>query len=502
MKIKRFVSLLLVIVMLATGLVACADKPDDKKGNDNPGGDETGSSYENGPDLPDQKWDRDFNVLGKGKTMPHWQSRDLTADELGSDPISNAVYYRNSAIQERYGITVKEFEVSDYYDQAKEALLACQMGAEDYDMFCLKPEAVISTLINNGYLMDLKDMRYMDLSAPWYDQNSIEQLSLAHHVYLVTGSMLIMDDDATAGIFFNKKTQKEDTRIPDLYKLVDDGEWTIDKMTEIAGYAALDDNGDDVLTVGPDRWGLLSERSVTLALVAGGDLRIIDKDKKDDLPYIAATSENYLNMLEKVLEISNNFNVTMFAEAVAGQVAGDVWINGLDVAFNTNKALFYAAWLNRATVFRDMETDFGILPYPKYSEDQKDYCSFVSLYCANSISVPNTTTNPDFISFAIEALSAESLLGKNSLTEAYYEKTLGSKNIRDPESKRMLDKIFANTLFDLGYMFNWGNVCSSIMDLSGVSGGDASSFSRKMNALQKSINSAMNKTIEALNQQE
>ena len=505
MTVKRFVALLLALLMLSTALVACKDNTGNggNGGNNDGSGtpEDTGPNYAEGPALPDMKWDRDFNVLGKGKTQPHWQSRDLTAEEIGDDNISNAVYYRNNAIYERYGINVVEFEVADYFAQEKEAMAACQMGVDDYDMFCLKPEAVLSTLINNGFLLDLNTtMNYMDLSAPWYDQNSIEQLSLAHRVYLVTGAMLIMDDDATAGVFFNKQTAAEHADIPDLYKLVDDGEWTIDRMTEIAGIASHDDNGDDVWTVGPDRWGCLSERSVTLALIAGGNLRIIDKDKDTDIPFVAADSEEYLAMLEKVLKLQNNFNVTMFAESLSGY--GDVWVEALDRTFNNNKALFYAAWLNRATIFRDMETDFGILPYPKYDEKQNDYCSFVSLYCANSISVPNTTTDTDFVSFAIEALSAESMNGTNSLTEAYYEKTLGSKNIRDPESKRMLDKIFANTLFDLGYMFNWGSICSTIMDMSGVSGGDASSFARRMTATKKPVQTALDKTIEVLTNQE
>lgn len=494
---KKFISLLLVVLMLVSLLVACADNDKPSNGGEGTGNNQNNNNTANGPNIPDVKYNKEFRVLGKGTTQPHWQSRDITADEINSDPINNAVYYRNQAIEEKYGITVVEYDVANYFAQEAEAMASCAGGSDDYDMFCLKPEGVISALVNNNYLMDLNDMTYMDLSAPWYDQNSISQLSIANHVYLATGAMLIMDDDATGGIFFNKKLREENAnKIPNLYTVVDNGEWTIDRMTQYASDAANDLNGDDVWTVGPDIWGCLSERSVTLAFVAGGDLRIVDKDS-DDLPYITAGEEAYLNMLEKVLTLSNNFSVTMFAESLSGY--SDVWVEALDVAFNTDHALFYAAWLNRATVFRSMETDFGILPYPKYNEAQKDYCSFVSLYCANSITVPITVRDVDFVSAAIEALSAESMLGSNSLTEAYYEKTLGAKNIRDPESARMLDIIFANTLFDLGYMYNWGSVSSTIMNLSGVSGGTADGYTRMLTAGQKTINKAIEKTIAAVN---
>ena len=499
---KKFISLLLVIAMLVTMLVACRDKTDpgkDGNGTVSGGASETGDDTIDGPDLPDTKWNREFRVLSKGTSHEHWKSRDLTADELGSDSISYAVYKRNAAIADRYGITVQEYAVADYFAQDVEARITCESGSDDYDMFCIKPEGVISGLINQGYLMDLRNMEYMDLTAPWYDQNSISQLSIGNHVYLVTGSMLIMDDDATGAVFFNKNLLKANSKIPDLYALVDSGEWTIDRMTEVASYAAIDENGDDIWTVNEDTWGCLSEASVTLALVGGGGLRIIAKDPSTDLPYLAAGEENYLLMLEKVLGLQNNFNVTMFAEAVGNQVSGDVWVNGLDKAFTSDRALFYACWLNRATLFRDMKTDYGILPYPKYDEAQKDYWSFVSLYCANSISVPKSTPSADFVSFAIEALSAESMLGTDSLTEAYYEKALGARDIRDEQSKRMIDIIFGNTLFDLGYMFNWGGISSTITGFSGTAGGTADGFPTKMAAIQKSLNKAIEKTVEVVN---
>ena len=495
---KKYISLLLAISMIAAVLVSCSNGPSnpDKQPGES-GGDVTASGEPEytKPNVPDKKYNKTFRILGKGTSQAHWKSRDLTADELNSDPINNAVYNRNAKVQELYGITVEEYAVADYFAQQAEAMLACETDSDEYDMFCLKPEGVISALINNGHLMDLRDMDYMDLEAPWYDNNSISQLSIANHVYLATGAMLIMDDDATGAVFFNKDLRASNKKLPDFYELVDNGQWTIDRMTEFAGLAAVDADGNDVWTVGPDTWGCLSERSTTLALVGGADLRIIEKDK-DDMPVLSATSENYFNMLEKVLQLQNNFNVTMFAEALSGY--GDVWVEALDKAFNGNKALFYAAWLNRATLFRSMETDFGILPYPKYDENQSDYCSFVSLYCANSITVPKTVRDTEFVSVAIETLSAYSMIGNDCLTEAYYEKTLGSKSVRDPESKRMLDVIFANTLFDLGYMFNWGSVSSTIMDLSGVANGDASSFTRRLAQLEKSYQKNMEKTIEVI----
>lgn len=496
---KKFISLLLALVMILSAFAACADNSDDKGNNDKdpgktPSEDTASDSAESHTalDLPDSNYNgREFRVLGKGDSQAHWKSVDISADEVSSDPISNAVYYRNLAVEEKYGIKVVEYDVASYFDQSAEAMLSCAAGTDDYDMFCLSPVIAIASLINNGYLIDLETMPYMNLDAEWYDQNSIEQLSLDNKVFLATGSMLIMDDDATGAILFNKKLAAE-YNMPSFYDMVEDGTWTIDKLTEYAGKAAFDVNSNSKLDVDTDVWGLLTENDTTIAFIAGAGEKIIDKDDSD-YPYIACSNESYLNMLEKVLAVSNDFNVTMYAQALSGY--GDVWVEALDVAFKEDRALFNAAWLQRATLFRSMETDFGILPYPKYDNDQKDYYSFVSLYCANSISVPITCTDTDFVSIAIEALSYESKYGKNSLDEAYYTKTLESKNARDEESQKMLDIIFSNTVFDLGYMFNWGSICGTITGMGGVSGGSAEGFTSKITSINKPVNKNIEKTM-------
>ncbi len=493
---KKFLAILLAALTVLSVFVACGENPDDPK--DTAGAGTSGVGGVEKPsvtplNVPDKNYGgQEFRILGKGDSQAHWKSVDLTAEEMDSDPISLAVYYRNLAVEEKYGITVVEYDVADYFNQAAEATLACSSGADEYDMFALSPSIAVTVLVNNGYVYDLNEMTHMNLEAEWYDRNSIEQLSLGGHAYLAMGSMLIMDDDATGSILFNKQMVVENG-LPNFYDMVKNGTWTIDAMNEHATAVAYDESGDGKLDVATDTWGLLTEHDSVLAFVAGGGNRIIDKDK-DDYPIIACNTEAYVDTLEAVLKLANNFDATMYAQALSGY--GDVWVEALDVAFTESRALFNAAWLQRATLFRTMETDFGILPYPKYSADQDDYYSFVSLYCANSISVPITVTDIDFVSTAIEVLSWESKYNATSLDEAYYTKTLEFKGARDEESQAMLDIIFENRVFDLGYMFNWGSIMGKVTAVSGISGGDAASYLGSIEAATKSINKTIEKTME------
>lgn len=102
--------------------------------------------------------------------------------------------------------------------------------------------------------------------------------------------------------------------------------------------------------------------------------------------------------------------------------------------------MFNVAGLVRVTVFRAMETDFGILPMPKFDKEQKEYFSIVSTGSANTISIP-VTADAERSGAVIEALSAES---HYILTPAFYDTVLKTKAARDDDSADMLDIIFAN----------------------------------------------------------
>lgn len=60
----------------------------------------------------------------------------------------------------------------------------------------------------------------------------------------------------------------------------------------------------------------------------------------------------------------------------------------------------------------------------------------------------------------LEALAAK---GKEILLPTYYDKQLQSKFSRDEESSAMLDIIFKNRIYDIGTMFNWGGISTSLM---------------------------------------
>ena len=118
----------------------------------------------------------------------------------------------------------------------------------------------------------------------------------------------------------------------------------------------------------------------------------------------------------------------------------------------------------------------------------KPYYSPVSIGCGAYVMIPVTVTDLERTGAVIEMLSAESHYG---LREAYYDNVLRSKGVRDEESNEMLDIIFANRVYDLAHIHNWGGLIDAICALE-IDGNISSTIDSNFTAAE----TAMKKTIE------
>jgi len=112
---------------------------------------------------------------------------------------------------------------------------------------------------------------------------------------------------------------------------------------------------------------------------------------------------------------------------------------------------------------RGMNTDFGILPIPKYDAQQNTYLQTVSPYTGVVTAVPQSAGNPENSSIILEAMAYES---KYILQPAYYDVVLSTKIARDDESGAMLDIIFNNRVYDIGDVFDFNGLGWEIIYMS------------------------------------
>ena len=120
------------------------------------------------------------------------------------------------------------------------------------------------------------------------------------------------------------------------------------------------------------------------------------------------------------------------------------------VTFREGRALFYATPMTNVVGFRDMEDDFGILPYPKLDAEQENYYS-TAMDNFSFLLMPVDVKNVENAGLITEALAAESY---RTVIPAFYDTVLKTKVSRDDDSAEMLDIVRDNLIFNLGYSFS------------------------------------------------
>lgn len=234
----------------------------------------------------------------------------------------------------------------------------------------------------------------------------------------------------------------------DLYDLVYEGKWTIDKFTELVS-SVYEDDGDTVQDI-DDIHGLVYYGNSPFNWMAfSSGIEFTTRDE-NGYPSINVNTDTTVNMLDKLCALFFN-NESVFAGG-DNQSYATAFGNGKSL-FCVNR-FFLAGWKQ----LREMNDDYGILPMPKYDESIDGYHSTVEALTQWG-GVPVTVENPEMVSAVAEALAYE---GRRLTTPAYYDETLKLKLTRDDASMDMIDMIMAgrdtdylyiNTLNGLGLVF-------------------------------------------------
>ena len=449
---KRILSALLLMTMLVSCAASCGDAADDSKDTSNDVSTTT-APVETGPslDIPDDlKYeDETVTILTAEGIL---SSVDELTDEI--DVLGKAHYERTVAVEERFGIDLEFVGVVPWQDTSTMARQSINAQSDDYQMVFTCASHMIN-LVNEGLFLSHADLPYIDIEKPWWNKQYIESVSLHEDdQYILFGDITYNTIQRTTCVFFNVNLL--DTKLglapQDLYDLVYDGKWTIDKFTELVSQV-YEDNGDTKRDTN-DIFGLIYhgvEPFNWMAFSSGIEFTTRDED---GYPSINVNTATTVDLLDKLCALFFN------NEGVIKDPDADGTHQGFATAFGNGKSVFCVNrfFLTAWKQFREMNDDFGILPMPKYDESIDGYHSTVE----NLVQwggVPITVADPEMASAVAEALAYESYM---RTTAAYYETTLKLKQTRDEASMDMIDMImdgrdtdylYINPLNGLGDVF-------------------------------------------------
>lgn len=396
-----------------------------------------------------------------------------TEAETG-EVLNDAIYKRNRKIEERFNSKINQSTHEDglFAGFVRSSILA---GDNAFHIANVRCSDGLYLWVED-LVLPIEKLPYINLEKPYWDRSLNKSLTINKTQYIALGHFNVATDDLTHALLFSKSMMR-DLSLPDIYKLVRDGGWTFDEMNSMMAAAITDLNGDSLYD-GADRWGYLAHPKEILPnfWIAAGEFAIAKDDA--DMPASGIEGERFFDVFTKTFEMMWDSGA-WFTKA---KLDADIPYECIQM-FADGQSLFLDSTFFVIGKIRGMETDFGIIPYPKFDEAQKDYVSRVEYY--NPTIVPANSNSLDITGVMLEALQSESA---KSVRPAYYDIALKTKYTRDDESVEMLDLIFNTRVVDIGDTTLCGEIRDGFMaQMFSTNKRDLASRSKNMSVILKNL---------------
>ena len=377
---------------------------------------------------------------------------DVGITEATEDLISSGAYNRDRRMEEELGVLIDVVSVPECYDSFDNLLTQALAGLE-YELLLLR-SAVYTKAVANGMLLNLENssLMYLDTDKPWWDANSYEALSVCKQYYGLCGDFSVSDDLTLWALFFNKDRREALTGLDNPYDLVENGSWTYEALWEMASQAAEDSDGVDGMTY-DDTWGITYLRDTVAGMINSVGIQFGEKDE-DGIPYLSYYNETNATKVLSLYDMLYHTDVCYNIHARGGDELA---------IFTEGRSLFTFGGIYYAPQMRVTEVNFGILPYPKNDISQEQYISSVSPLFLTVLCVPSSNTqNLELRSIFMEEYA---YLGNQMVVPEFYDRLLIGRIAKDMETAEILDFIFGNVTYDIGNIFNFGDLAFRIIDM-------------------------------------
>ena len=410
----------------------------------------------------------------------------MTAEELTGESINDAIYNRNVAVAEKLNIAISENMV--LYSQVTTDMNTCIAAGDDtYSCFWNESKFVAPFAIN-GNLLNVNDITAINLENPWWNGKALADVEFGEYQYFLVGDLHLMFKESYWMCGFNKNIIDENS-LGDPYELVREGKWTLDQMKTYMETVAMDLDGNGTMD-GADRFGVTCYSGCVGAFALAADETFIDRNA-DGVPVLATPDDRFYAVYEKI--VSTMFDPANTYVCMDGKTQNIAqYEDGWHGVFSAGHALFYLEPIGSLKKLRDMDAEFGIVPFPKYEEAQEDYVTYIAGYAA-FCGIPVTTSDMQRTGVILENLCAYSY---GDLRQAYVDTTLNFKYIRDQESAEMLNLILNSGRFSLTDILAVtspvdtyaSNAVSAAMEI-------ASSYAKIVKAADKLLSKNVNKLL-------
>lgn len=423
---------------------------------------------------------REFTVLSRNTT----ERLNFYTEELTGDVFNDSLRERDLQVEERLNVRIKNIATADSGETKNYVVKTALADDPVYDLFYLNMTGGISTMVGSNHIINLRELPYLKLDSAWWNKSINENMDLYGKLYFSAGSISGVYLLTPIAMMFNKQMAR-DYIADNLYDIVKDGKWTVDKLHELTKDVAADVDGNGIMDT-EDKYGLAVEPTFGFALYAAGGFKGVEIDGKGEYK-IHLDSPESVDFIQKCSGLFKDRNSVFVRPVGAGEAHADI--------FEAGRALFTDFTILGVFVyFRDMEQDFGLIPIPKKDIAQDRYLTTCNTYLDSAVAVPVTIRDFETTGLVMETMAYISRL---TVVPAIYETTLRGKVSRDEDSSVMLDIIYADTSYDLNTIFDFG---VNIILLANSLCGNNENFVSSYEEISLKVVSAVEDLLETLKQ--
>ena len=413
-------------------------------------------------------------------------SGDFYAETHTGDIVNDAIYESTLAVEERLNIDIQTVlrrghttDVrADYLNHVDQQILA---GDQTYDWVDVMTAYATSRILTGNFL-NLLSLENLDLKQPWYIANMEETIGIHNRLYFIAGDASLSYLKSAFCIYYNRDIAEE-FKIEDLNKVVKDGKWTIERLIELTAQTAVDLNSDGVYNL-DDQLGFISHDSNhRYGYLSSMGIQLYRKGEDGTRTFTFGTDHDYAACTQ-IAKLKNNTQGSYFFGASNSGLSNQSHYQSLSEMFIGNRTFMISAEIDDviACGYHGMESTYGVLPYPKFNEEQENYAT-TSRTTHSVFVIPTTCADPERAAAVMEALSSTKY---QLVLPTYFEVALKTKYSESTDTAEIFDLIHNSMVLDFGYvnhlaLSNPATVYTNALD-------DIGSFASLIKVQEKSLN--------------
>ena len=486
---KKLLCLLLAGMMLVS-TVACSTTSEDDVKDDNKGT-ETEATAETEDPAYSYELSGALNYSGETVNFLYPKSSnfqsEIYAEKLGNGVVPDAVYERNVAVEDKLKLKLAYHETDDVMEDLNRDI---QSGLGDFDLIN-NPTYITVPAVVEGKLLNLNALDNIMLDKAYWSAGFNEMMTFTEDElqFLASGSIAISMYRFMYMTLYNKQLFR-DNKLPDLYDIVMEGQWTLDKQYSLSKDHYVDADGDGAVSDG-DFYGFVTGNCISVDpyMVATDTALVIRDAETGDLVYNPVAGAKLVDVCDKIQLLYNDAS-TFYYEGADGDNTNTTNIIN---HFTDEKALMVTSlFVQMETNYADLAPlTYGIAPIPKFNASQSGYRSYVQdqVTCFGISAVVGEVGRQEMCAATLEAMA---YFSNKLVRPAYYDTALSERYMQDPQSKEILDLIFDSLCFD------FSSTCCNMMtvmtrdQLRTLLTGETNTIASSTKTWEKSIKNSMN----------